>query len=104
MERVTGLLDAVALEARVGGPRPVLSAAQVAQARELIDSGVSLAQVARAFHVTRATLYGGLARESQGAFGGVRAERAAMKAELAQLRMWHDQAFTNAPSDRQVTQ
>jgi DNA invertase Pin-like site-specific DNA recombinase len=39
------------------GRKKVLSAAQVAQLRERLSAGVSKAQVAREFHISRETLY-----------------------------------------------
>ncbi len=51
-------------QGRVAGPKPKLSDEQARQARQLIDSGESVASVARSFGVSRQTLYRALDREA----------------------------------------
>lgn len=51
-------------QGRVAGPKPKLTDEQARQARQLIDSGESIASVARSFNVSRQTLYRALERES----------------------------------------
>lgn len=90
------------LAARRKGPAYVLSPEQIRRAHELIKSGVTLAQVARTYGVTRQTIYYSIARENGGAYGGVQADIAAMKLELTELRAWRDQMLACAPSGEQV--
>lgn len=44
-------------EGRVAGPKPKLSMEQKQQAAKLVDSGESVASVARTFNVSRQTIY-----------------------------------------------
>ena len=56
-------LESARAQGHLGGRPRALSAAQVAQARTLIDSGTSAAEVARSFKVSRASLYRAFDRE-----------------------------------------
>ncbi len=74
--------------ARRRGRELALPPEKVAQAHELIESGASLSQVARYFGVARTTVYRSFERENHGVYTGIKADVAAMKIELEQLRQF----------------
>ena len=56
-------LAAAKAKGHVGGRKPALTAAQTIQAKTLIDSGTPVAEVARSFKVSRASVYRAFARQ-----------------------------------------
>src|SRR5271157_4834764 len=83
-------------DGKAWGRDPKLTPAQVEQAYQMINAGVPIAQVARLFKVTRQTVYRSIERE-HGVYAGVRAEVAALKAELTELQAWRDMV-SSAPA------
>lgn len=58
-------LESAKAQGRTGGRPPALTPDQVRQARTLIDAGTSVAEVARSFKVSRASLYRAFEREAE---------------------------------------
>lgn len=78
------------------GPIPTVTAEQARQARAIIDAGGSVSSAARTLNISRSSLVRSLNRENL-ANKDVKAEIAALKAELTELRQWRDMTVAFAP-------
>lgn len=90
-------MQGLAQRPHTGGRGSIVTSEQALQARQMMDDeGVSISEAARRLGVSRASLNRGLDREHL-SNRDVKAEVAAMKAELTALRAWLASAPLGSP-------